>query len=158
MAIRPSGNTAEWAYGESIEGPRPARARCASISAVIVKQSAFAYVETVKLLSEEIERRGLTVFAQIDHGAGAREVDMELADEQVLIFGSPRSGTPLMQSDPRIGIELPLRMLIWREGTDVWLGYRDPRELAGDYDVGEHQATLEQMAALLDALAGAAAS
>jgi len=133
----------------------PLPARCASILAVVVRRSASAYVETVRLLLEEIERRGLTVFAQIDHAAGAREVEMELADELVVIFGSPRSGTPLMQSDPRIGIELPLRVLVWREGSDVWLGYNDPRELAGGYEIGEHRATLEQMAALLEALAGA---
>ena len=98
------------------------------------------------------------MFAQIDHAAGARQVDLELADEQVLIFGSPRSGTPLMQRDPRIGIELPLRMLVWREGTEVLLGYRDPRDLSASYEVSEQQATLEQMAALLEQLAAEAAS
>ncbi len=93
-----------------------------------------------------IERRGLTVFARIDHAAAAREVGMELADEEVVLFGNPRGGTPLMQDDPRIGIELPLRMLVWREGEDVLLAYRDPRELSGTYDVAGHQGALEQMA------------
>lgn len=125
---------------------------------MVVKQSASAYIETVKRLVGAIERRGITVFAQIDHAAGAREVGLELADEQVVIFGSPRSGTPLMQRNPRIGIELPLRMLVWREGAEVLLGYQDPRELSGSYEVGEHQATLEQMAALLKQLAAEAAS
>ncbi len=125
---------------------------------VIVKRSASDYDKTVSLLVEAIARRGLTVFARVDHAAGAREIGMELADEEVVLFGSPRSGTPLMQSDPRVGIELPLRMLVWREGADVLLAYGDPRELRERYDVGKHQATLEQMAALLEELASEAAA
>jgi uncharacterized protein (DUF302 family) len=125
---------------------------------VVVKQSTSGYTETVHALLDGIERRGLTVFARIDHAAGAREVGMELADEQVVIFGSPRAGTSLMQSDPRIGIELPLRILVWRQGADVLLGFRDPRELGGDFEVGGQQAVLEQMATLLHALVAEAAS
>lgn len=124
---------------------------------MIIKRSTSGYLETVRSLVESIERRGLTVFARIDHAAGAREVGLELADEEVVLFGSPRSGTPLMQSDRQIGIELPLRMLVWREGEDVLLAYRDPRELSGAYDVGGLQATLERMATLLEALAAEAA-
>jgi uncharacterized protein (DUF302 family) len=123
---------------------------------MIVKQSSSAYAETTDSLIAAIERRGLTVFARIDHAAGAREAGLELDDEQVIVFGSPLSGTPLMQSDPRVGIELPLRMLVWREAGDVLIGYRDPRELAASYDVLAQQATLERMAALLDELAAEA--
>jgi uncharacterized protein (DUF302 family) len=122
------------------------------------KRSASGYAETTRDLVDAIERRGLTVFDRIDHAAAAREVGMELADEEVVLFGNPRSGTPLMQADPRIGIELPLRMLVWREGEEVLLGYRDPRELSGTYDVGSAQSTLEQMARLLDELTSEAAS
>jgi uncharacterized protein (DUF302 family) len=124
---------------------------------MVVTRSTSSYAETTSSLVAAIERRGLTVFARIDHAAGAREVGMELADEQVVLFGSPRSGTPLMQDDPRVGIELPLRMLVWREGEQVLLGHHDPRELNGRYDVSAHAQTLEQMATLLDALAAEAA-
>jgi uncharacterized protein (DUF302 family) len=122
------------------------------------KRSASGYAETTRALVDAIERRGLTVFDRIDHAAAAREVGMELADEEVVVFGNPRSGTPLMQADPRIGIELPLRMLVWREGELVLLGYRDPRELSGTYDLAAAQSTLEQMATLLDGLASEAAA
>jgi uncharacterized protein (DUF302 family) len=124
---------------------------------VIVKRSACGYPETVGRLSEAIERRGLRVFAQIDHAAAARESGLNLADEEVLMFGNPRAGTPLMQSDPRIGIELPLRILVWADAEGVLLGYRDPRELAADYDVAQDESTLEQMATLLAELSGEAA-
>ncbi len=65
---------------------------------VIVKRSRKGYVETVEALVAAIERRGLTLFARIDHTAAAREVGLELADEEVVLFGNPRGGTPLMQS------------------------------------------------------------
>ncbi|MDX6670925.1 MAG: hypothetical protein QOI91_1288 [Solirubrobacteraceae bacterium] len=124
---------------------------------VIVKRSASGHQETVGRLSEAIERRGLTVFARIDHAAAARESSLELADEEVIAFGNPRAGTPLMRSDPRIGVELPLRILVWADAEGVWLGYRDPRELAAEYDVAQHESTLEQMATLLAELSDEAA-
>jgi uncharacterized protein (DUF302 family) len=123
---------------------------------MIITRSASDYAATLGALLAAIERRGLTVFARIDHAAGAREVGMELADEEVVLFGDARAGTPLMQSDRRVGLELPLRMLVWREGRDVLLAYRDPRELSAAYDLGGRQGALEQMAGLLEALAAEA--
>ena len=124
---------------------------------MIVTRSASGYRVTVSRLSEAIERRGLTLFSRIDHAAAARELDLELADEEVVVFGNPRAGTPLMQTDPRIGIELPLRILVWADAEGVSLGYRDPRELAAEYDTAGHEATLDQMATLLAELASEAA-
>jgi uncharacterized protein (DUF302 family) len=123
---------------------------------MIVERSMLSYDATVKSLLAAIKRRGLTVFARIDHAAAARAVGLELADEEVVIFGNPRGGTPLMQSDRRIGIELPLRMLVWQEGEDVLVGHGDPRDLKV-YDVADHLQALQQMATLLDELAAEAA-
>ena len=120
-------------------------------------RSTSGYAETMRRLIEAITSRGLIVFARIDHSAGANEAGLELAPEEVVLFGNPRAGTPLMRSDPRIGIELPLRMLVWEEGEGALLGYNDPRELAGRYDVEVHHATLETMSVLLTALAADAA-
>jgi uncharacterized protein (DUF302 family) len=125
---------------------------------VVVKRSASGYGETVARLIDAIDRRALTLFARIDHAAAARDAGLELADEQVVLFGNPRAGTPLMQSDPRIGVELPLRILVWADRDGVQLGYRDPRELGGAFEIAaEHQPILEQMATLLGALADEAA-
>ena len=123
-----------------------------------VKRSAAGYADTVSRLLEAIEERNLTVFARIDHAAGARAAGLELASEEVVVFGNPRAGTPLMQSDPRVGIELPPRILAWEDEEGALLAYRDPRELARDYDVGEKRDALEAMASLLDALVTAATS
>jgi uncharacterized protein (DUF302 family) len=124
---------------------------------VVVTRSTSGYAETTRRLIEAITSRGLTVVARIDHAAAASTAGLELAPEEVVLFGNPRAGTPLMQSDPRIGVELPLRMLVWEDGDGALLGYNDPRELAARYDVEPHHETLEMMSALLAALATEAA-
>jgi uncharacterized protein (DUF302 family) len=125
---------------------------------MVTKRSASGYRETVARVIDAIEHRGLTLFARIDHAAAAREAGLELADEQVVLFGDPRAGTPLMRSDPRIGVELPLRVLIWADASGVLLGYLDPRELGARYDLGaEQQPILERMATLLGVLVDEAA-
>jgi uncharacterized protein (DUF302 family) len=97
-------------------------------------------------------RRGIAVFARIDHGGGARDAGLRLAEEEVLIFGDPRAGTPLMQDDPEIGYELPLRVLAWDAGGQTRVGYRTPMELTASYAVANHKETLQRMDALLQAL------
>ena len=74
-----------------------------------------------------------------------------------MVFGNPQAGTLLMQSDPRVGIELPLRILVWEGEDGVRLGYEDPRGLAGEYDLGDRGEILERMAGLLEQLVAEAA-
>jgi uncharacterized protein (DUF302 family) len=119
--------------------------------------SSSEHAETVAGLLDAISQKGLTVFAQIDHAAAAREAGMDLPDEVVIVFGSPRAGTPLMQADPRVGIELPLRMLVWNQGGRTIVGYNDPTSLAGAYDLTTQSATLDAMSSLLGSLASEAA-
>jgi uncharacterized protein (DUF302 family) len=124
---------------------------------VIVTASPHGHAETMRRLTAAVGERGLTVFGVIDHGAGAREAGMELPDEQVMVFGNPKAGTPLMQDDPRVGIRLPLRILVWADGSGaVSVGYEDPREMTAEFDVAAHVPTLDAMAGLLAALAQAA--
>lgn len=125
---------------------------------MVVKRSTTSHSETVGSLLAAIERRGLNVFARVDHAAAARAAGLELAEEEVVLFGNPRAGTPLMLSDRRIGIELPLRILVWRDGAETLLAYSDPRDLADEYDVAEHRSTLEQMTKLLKDLTSEASS
>jgi uncharacterized protein (DUF302 family) len=120
--------------------------------------SSSGYSETLSRLLQAAAHRGLTVFAQIDHAEAAREVGMELADEAVVVLGNPRAGTPLMQEDPKIGIELPLRMLVWNDGKQTTVGYNDPRDLSRLYQVAPQAVTLEAMSALLEEFAHEAAA
>jgi uncharacterized protein (DUF302 family) len=119
--------------------------------------SSCGHGETVARLVAAIAQRGLIVFAQVDHAAAAREAGMELQDEVVITFGNPRSGTPLMQADPRVGIELPLRMLVWSQDGQTVVGYNDPKDLADGYNLATQATTLAAMSSLLDALASDAA-
>ena len=125
---------------------------------MITTVSPHSVEETVGRLRGSLERRSVTVFATIDHAAGAREVGLELPDETVVVFGDPRAGTPLMQKDPTVGIDLPLRVLVWDERGTTKVGYEDPTELADHYRLDETQERLERMRALLAELAAEAAA
>jgi uncharacterized protein (DUF302 family) len=114
-------------------------------------------VQVEARLREALDAHGLQLFARIDHATGARKAGVELNPNVLLIFGNTSVGTPLMQADPRVGVELPLRMLIWEDGGGTHVGYLDPRELADRYGLDGQQQTLERQAAVLDVLATAAA-
>ena len=87
--------------------------------------------ETMNRLEAAVKAKGMTVFARIDHAAGASAVGLSLQPTEVLIFGNARGGTPLMQSVQTIGIDLPLKALVWQDASgDTWLSYNDPAWLA----------------------------
>ena len=111
----------------------------------------------VARIEKALDRLGVTVFAKIDHAAGARAAGLELADEVVLVFGDPAVGTALMQADPQVGIDLPLRMLVWAEDGRTRVGYRDPRGLAVDPASAEVATVLGKMNGLLGRVAREAA-
>jgi beta-galactosidase len=79
-------------------------------------------------------------------------VGQELPDEQVLIFGDPRVGTPLMREDPRVGYELPLRVLVWDAGGETHVAYRPPTDLADEYRLSARTEVLSRMTSLLEQL------
>ena len=89
--------------------------------------SRFDALETAHRLKTALDARGLTLFAEIDHAAGAVAAGLELRPTLVLVFGNAKGGTPLMQADQRVGIDLPLKALIWEDpDTKTWIAYNDP--------------------------------
>jgi uncharacterized protein (DUF302 family) len=112
--------------------------------------------ETVERLVAALEARSVMVFARIPHSVGARSVGLSLPEQTVVIFGNPQVGTPLMQLDPTVGIELPLRILVWDDHGTTRVSYRDPTSLAGDYALNDSGATLERMRHLLEELSAEA--
>jgi uncharacterized protein (DUF302 family) len=98
------------------------------------------------------------LFVTIDHAAGARAAGLQLPDEVLLVFGDPAVGTALMQADPRLGIDLPLRMLVWAQDGRAAVGYHDPRGLAADPASAELATVLGTMNGLLERLARGAAA
>ena len=121
-------------------------------------QSSFGPQDTVRRLGAAVKAKGMTIFARIDHAAGAEEVGLALRPTELLIFGNAKGGTPLMQSDQTMGIDLPLRALVWQDAAgNTWLSYNDPSWLAQRHGLGAEAATtVRALTAALNALAKAA--
>jgi uncharacterized protein (DUF302 family) len=108
--------------------------------------SSFPHEETVQRLEAAVRQAGTTLFANIDHSAGAAEVGLVLRPTQVLIFGNPRAGTALMQDNQKIGIDLPLRVLVWQDDDDrTWVSYIEPAELAREYGITSREDLLSKI-------------
>jgi uncharacterized protein (DUF302 family) len=100
----------------------------------------------------------MTVFARIDHAAGAAEVGLTLAPTELIIFGNARGGTPLMQSVQTVGIDLPLKMLVWQDAANkTWLSYNEPSWIARRHGVANAERVVSSMGAALSAMARTAA-
>ena len=114
--------------------------------------------DTMDRLEAEVRAKGMTVFARVDHAAGAAQVGLAMRPTELLIFGNARAGTPLMQAAQTIGIDLPLKALVWQDAAGkTWLAYNDPAWLARRHGLGrEVEATVGAMTAALNAIAGAA--
>lgn len=103
----------------------------AAADGLISVKSPHAVAETANRLEAALQARGLKLFARIDHAAGATSIGQSLRPTQVLIFGNPQGGTPLMSCQQTAGIDLPLKALVWQDAAgQVWLGYNDPAWLA----------------------------
>jgi uncharacterized protein (DUF302 family) len=113
---------------------------------------------TMNRFEAEVRSRGMTVFAHIDHAAGAAAAGLALRPTDLLIFGNAKAGTPLMQSVQAIGIDLPLKALVWQDGSGItWLSYNDPNWLAQRHGLdGTSKAATETMSGALKAIAGKA--
>jgi uncharacterized protein (DUF302 family) len=89
-------------------------------------------------LEDAAKKRGLNVFARIDHAAGAVKVGKSLRPTEVLIFGNPQGGTPFMECAQSVGIDLPLKALVWEDASSqVWVGYNDPAYLARRHGIAQ---------------------
>ena len=98
---------------------------------LITLPSAHGAKATADRLAAEVAAKGMVVFARVDHAAGAKKVGLALRPTEVLIFGNAKGGTPLMQAKQTIGIDLPLKALVWEDADGkVWLTYNDPAWLA----------------------------
>src|SRR6266404_3599491 len=121
-------------------------------------RSSFGPKETMDRLQAEIRAQGMTVFARIDHAAGAAEVGLTLAPTELIIFGNARGGTPLMQSAQTVGIDLPLKALVWEDASGkTWISYNEASWIAQRHNVANAEPVVSKMAAALSAMSKAAA-
>ena len=111
--------------------------------------SKFGAKETMDRLAAAVTAKGMTVFARIDHAGGAAEIGMALRPTELLVFGNAKAGTPLMQAEQAIGIDLPLKALVFEDAAGkAWLAYNDPRWLAERHGLGAAAAVAGMTAAL----------
>ncbi len=124
---------------------------------VVSVKSAHSVTDTVDKLEKVLTDKGMTVFARIDHAAGAAKVGAEMRATQLVVFGNPKVGTPLMQCSQSTGLDLPQKALIWEDAEgQVWLSYNDPAYLGARHGLGECAAVLEKVAKALANFAKAA--
>jgi uncharacterized protein (DUF302 family) len=122
---------------------------------LVTLQSAHDFTATLDRLLKALEAKSLTVFARIDHAAGAASAGLALRPTMLILFGNPAAGTPLMQAAQTAGLDLPLKALVWQdEDGTTRLTYNDPSWIAGRHKLGGNAASaVAAMAAALAALA-----
>ncbi len=112
---------------------------------------------TADKLESVLKEKGMTVMARVNHQQGAEKAGLELRPTEVVIFGNPRVGTPLMQCAQSVAIDLPQRALIWEDASgEVWLGYNDPQYLKSRHGIEGCDEVLEKVSGALGNFANAA--
>ena len=122
-------------------------------------RSRFGPKETMDRLQAEIRAQGMTVFARIDHAAGAAEVGLTLRATELIIFGNARGGTPLIQAAQTTGIDLPLKALVWEDASGkTWISYNEASWIVQRHSVANAEQVVSKMAATLSAISRTAAN
>jgi uncharacterized protein (DUF302 family) len=120
---------------------------------VVTKLSPWSVQDTIARLSAVIAARGMKLFMVIDQSNEAAAAGLELRDTKLVIFGSPKTGTPVMVAAPLSALDLPLKVLVWQDGCQTKLSYTAPTELAARYDLSEKlAASLAGINAVTDAV------
>jgi uncharacterized protein (DUF302 family) len=122
---------------------------------IVDKPSNHSVDETVEKLKGILQGKGVTLFAMVDHSGEAAKAGMKMRPTKLLIFGSPKAGTPLMQASPSVAIDLPLKILIWEDAQGkVWVSYNSPAYLQERHGI---PADLMQNIGVVEMLAAKAA-
>ncbi len=126
-----------------------------AVDGLVTFRSPYSAGETMQRLEQEVTKRNLKVFARIDHTAGAATAGVALRPTVLLVFGNPKGGTPFMQCQQTVGIDLPLKMLVWEDAAGaVWLGYNDPAFIARRHGAVDCP-VVRKLAKALDVIAAA---
>ncbi|WP_417616907.1 DUF302 domain-containing protein [Oceanisphaera sp.] len=122
-------------------------------------ESAFNVQETADRLETTLQEKGMTVFNRINHAQGAANVDIELRDTELLLFGNPKVGSPLMQCQQSVAIDLPQKALIWQdEENKVWISYNNPRYLEQRHEIAGCEAVIAKIEKALAGMVTTAAT
>ncbi|MCU7836319.1 MAG: DUF302 domain-containing protein [gamma proteobacterium symbiont of Taylorina sp.] len=121
------------------------------LEGMIVKPSSNSVSQTIDRLEQIVKSKGVTVFLKLDHAQGAKKAGNDLRPTQLLIFGNPKLGSPLMMSKQTIAIDLPLKAIAWEDAEGkVWLAYNDPAYLAGRHHLNDRAPVIAKMTKVLN--------
>lgn len=124
---------------------------------VINVQSAFNVGETADRLESILTEKKMTIFKRIKHSEGAGKVGIELRETELIIFGNPKVGSPLMKCQQSVAIDLPQKALIWEDGkSKVWISYNDPRYLEKRHDISNCEEVISKIEKALSGITKAA--
>lgn len=126
---------------------------------LITKKSAHSVSVTIDKLEKVLKKKGITIFARVDHQKNGKTVNKALRPTELLIFGNPKLGTPLMQSNQTVGIDLPMKALAWEDANGtVWLSYNKPAYMAERHHITDKPEVIKKMTGALDKFSTAATS
>lgn len=134
-------------------------AAVAAADGVINLQSAFSVTETADRMESILKKKGMTIFNRIKHSEGAAKVGIKLRDTQLIIFGNPKAGSPLMKCQQSVALDLPQKALIWEgDKKNVWISYNDPRYLQKRHNLTGCDEVLSKIEKALAGITKAAAT
>lgn len=137
----------------------PASDSLANADGLTTVQSQYCPKDTMDRLEAEVRAQGVNIFARIDHAAGAREAGLELRPTEVVIFGNARGGTPLMQLGQTVGIDLPLRALVWEDAEHkTCISYNEPSWIAQRHGLTDADDVVSRLTGFLRTVATKAAN
>ncbi|MCB1511711.1 MAG: DUF302 domain-containing protein [Hyphomicrobiaceae bacterium] len=133
----------------------PARAA----DALVIKESKHSVKMTLNRLEKLLLSKGIKIMGRIDHAAGAKAAGLKMPETELLLFGNPKLGTPLMLANPQIAAALPMKVLVWTaKSGKVFIGYEDPATLKQRFNITDHDEIFAKMSKALEAFTTAAAA
>jgi uncharacterized protein (DUF302 family) len=126
----------------------------AADNGMIMKASKYSVAETIDRFESEAKAKGFSIVARVDHAAAAEKAGLKMPASQLLIFGNPKGGTPLMLASPTAGIDLPLKALAWEDAEGkIWLGYNAADYLKSRHSISGKDEAINNINKALDAMA-----
>lgn len=132
--------------------------RSSSFEGIITKSSSKSFTETYNSLKKALSaNENISIIAELDHQKNASSVGMDMRPTKIILFGNPKLGTPLMQVDQKIGLDLPQKMLVWEDSeSNVYVSYNDPAYIANRYSISGKDEVIKTIESALEKLSNIA--
>jgi len=124
-----------------------------AVDGLVVQKSPYSVSESLDRMTALLDKKGIKVMARVPHSQAAAGVGIEMQPAELLIFGNPKLGSPLMQSQPTTAIDLPMKLIAWQDADgQVWIAYNDPAWIAKRHGITDRDAVIAKMSGALKGL------